>query len=50
MGISSCRLVWIQLGDKQKALKDLQTAAQLFQTLGNMAFYQQIMNTIVQIQ
>ena len=43
-------LIWKQLGDKQKAVKDLQTAAQLFQKQGNMTAYQKAMNASAQIQ
>ena len=43
-------LIWKQLGDKQKAVNNLQTAAQLLQEQGNMAVYQQIMNKITDIQ
>ncbi len=43
-------LCWVQLGEKQKGINDLQTAAEIFKKQGDMAFYQQIMNAIGRIQ
>ncbi|WP_246605612.1 tetratricopeptide repeat protein [Sphaerospermopsis torques-reginae] len=42
-------LVYYQLGDKQKAIENLQQAAQLFLVQGNIAFYQQIMDFLKQL-
>ena len=43
-------LVYLEKGDKQKAIEDLQQAAKLFQAQGNSAGYEQVMNTLKKLQ
>ena len=42
-------MIWVELGDKQKAINDLQTAAQLSEQQGNTVAYKKIMDAIEKI-
>lgn len=43
-------MVYALMGEKQKAILDLQRAAQLFQSQGNTAGYEQAMNLLKSLQ